>query len=102
MSEHAGVVRTARGLETALGIAREIGEEAGGDGLVANMALAAEIIAGSALLRRESRGAHFRSDYPEPVASFAHRSAVTLSDIRAIPARCRSSGSAQCCRELPL
>ncbi len=84
MSEHVGVVRTGSGLEQALAIFREIGAEAGDDGLVANMALTSEIIAGSALLRTESRGAHFRSDYPEPVAKLAHRSAVTLADIRSI------------------
>jgi L-aspartate oxidase len=84
MSEHVGVVRSGRGLEQALTIVREIGAEAGDDGLIANMALTSEVIAGSAYLRTESRGAHFRSDFPEPVARLAHRSGVTLADIRAI------------------
>jgi len=102
MSEHVGVVRDARGLETALDIVRDIGADAGRDGLIANMALASEIIAGSALLRRESRGAHFRSDYPEPVAALAHRSAVTLGEIRAIGARRRTADRAVSSEELPL
>jgi L-aspartate oxidase len=102
MSEHVGVVRTGRGLEQALAILRGIGEEAGEDGLVANMALAAEIIAASALLRTESRGAHFRSDFPEPSAEFQHRSAVTLSQIRAIGARPRRAASLQLAEEMPL
>lgn len=102
MSEHVGVVRTGCGLEQALAVLREIGEEAGEDGLVANMALAAEIIAASALLRTESRGAHFRSDFPEPSAELQHRSAVTLPQIRAIGARPRRAASLLLAEEMPL
>ena len=32
-----------------------------------NLVQTAQLIAESALLRRESRGGHFRSDYPKPV-----------------------------------
>jgi L-aspartate oxidase len=32
----------------------------------------AELIARSALLREESRGAHFRTDFPEKRTSFEH------------------------------
>src|SRR5690606_27978808 len=82
MSQHVGVVRNGPDLARALQIVREIGAEAGRDRTLANMALAAEMIAGSALLRPESRGAHFRSDYPEPIEALRHRSAVTLDEIR--------------------
>jgi L-aspartate oxidase len=99
MSEHVGVVRTGTGLERALAVAREIGNEAGDDRAVANMALAAEIIAGSALLRTESRGAHFRSDFPKTEPALQHRSAVLLRDIRAIGARGRPA-AARCREEL--
>ena len=102
MSEHVGVVRNGAGLEQALAILSAIGEEAGDDRLVVNMALAAEIIAGSALMRTESRGAHYRSDFPEPAAPLAHRSAVTLADIRAIGRRKRRSAGARVAEELPL
>jgi L-aspartate oxidase len=102
MSEHVGVVRNGAGLEQALAILSAIGEEAGDDRLVVNMALAAEIIAGSALMRTESRGAHYRSDFPEPAASLAHRSAVTLADIRAIGRRKKRSAGARVAEELPL
>lgn len=87
MAAHVGVVRNGPGLEQALAVVRDIGQEAGGDRVIVNMALAAEIITGSALLRTESRGAHFRSDFPEHEAALQHRSAVTLRDIRAISAR---------------
>lgn len=99
MSEHVGVVRTGTGLERALAVARETGNEAGDDRAVANMALAAEIIAGSALLRTESRGAHFRSDFPKTEPALQHRSAVLLRDIRAIGARGRPA-AARCREEL--
>ncbi|MGE0022324.1 MAG: L-aspartate oxidase [Hyphomicrobium sp.] len=87
MSAHVGVVRDGAGLETALGVMREVGAEASEDRMVVNMALAAEIVAGSALMRTESRGAHFRSDCPEPDAAQAHRSAVTLGEVRTKAAR---------------
>jgi L-aspartate oxidase len=102
MSEHVGVVRNGPGLEMALAALRALGEEAGDDQLILNMALAAEIITGSALLRTESRGAHYRSDFPDPVASLAHRSAVTLSDIRAIGRRSRQPAGKRLAEELPL
>ncbi|MCC7253415.1 L-aspartate oxidase [Hyphomicrobium sp.] len=100
MSVHVGVVRSGAGLVQALTFLREIGEEAGCDRMVVNMALAAEIITGSALLRTESRGAHYRSDFPEPEAALQHRSAVTLREIRAIGTRSRKSAAPRCCEEL--
>lgn len=102
MSEHVGVVRDGPGLQQALVTLREIGDEAGDDALVANMALASEIIAGSALLRTESRGAHFRSDYPDPVPKFAHRSAITLSTIRALNRAKARVSAPRVAEELPL
>lgn len=101
MSEDVGVVRDGAGLTRALSVVREIGEEAADDRTVVNMALASEIITGSALLRTESRGAHFRSDYPAPQRALQHRSAVSLREIRALGARGRlSSSSPRCCEEL--
>ncbi|HEX2842030.1 L-aspartate oxidase [Hyphomicrobium sp.] len=102
MSEHVGVVRDGPGLQQALVTLREIGEEAHDDALVSNMALAAEIIAGSALLRTESRGAHFRADYPDPAPKFAHRSAVTLSTIRALNRAKARVSAPRVIEELPL
>ncbi len=86
MSEDVGVVREARGLRHALAILREIEAGAGGDAVVANMALTARLIAGAALSRKESRGGHFRSDHPSTNPRLARRTFLTLDELRAIEA----------------
>jgi L-aspartate oxidase len=71
MSRHVSVVRDATGLTTAIAelslIADQLATAAGGQvaWTTANMVTAARSIATAALLRKESRGAHFRSDFPD-------------------------------------
>ncbi|ULB12360.1 L-aspartate oxidase (plasmid) [Cereibacter azotoformans] len=78
MSEHVGVVRTAEGLRTALrGIAAL--ERDAPPAAFLNMTAAATLIAAAALLREESRGGHFRSDFPLP-RDGAGRSRLTLAE----------------------
>jgi L-aspartate oxidase len=48
-----------------------------------NMTATASLIAGAALNRTESRGGHFRSDYPKADPAQAKRTFVTLADIKA-------------------
>jgi L-aspartate oxidase len=81
-----GVVREAKGLKRALAALREIEAQAPGDAIVANMALTARLIAAAALMRKESRGGHYRSDYPETQARAAKRTFITLDELRAVEA----------------
>lgn len=78
MSSHVGVVRDAGGLATALeeiaGLERTGGPSHG----FRNMITAARLVAWAAFARTESRGAHFRSDFPGPDPAFARRTILTL------------------------
>ena len=55
-----------------------------------NMPAAATLVAAAALGRRESRGGHFRRDFPESDPALAHPTAITLAEalsVRAAAAR---------------
>ncbi len=78
---HVGVVRNAKGLKVALAKLAAIEAEAGGDPLVVNMVLTARLIATAALKRKESRGGHYRSDYPASAASLAKRTFIKIADL---------------------
>lgn len=81
MSRHAGVVRDAQGLgellDTLDGLEREHGRAA--------PLVAARLIATCALERRESRGGHFRSDFPQ-ASPEAKRTFTTLAAVDAADA----------------
>ncbi|RZJ75636.1 MAG: FAD-binding protein, partial [Brevundimonas sp.] len=68
MSDNVGVVRDAEGLTRALAVLERLEQDARG----ALPVLAARLIAGAALDRRESRGGHYRSDYPDTDAGARH------------------------------
>jgi L-aspartate oxidase len=78
MSTEVGVIRDETSLTKALGTILSLEPQAKGDRRLANMLTTAKLIAASALARRESRGAHFRSDYPVADARLAQRSFLTL------------------------
>ena len=78
MSEKVGVVRDARSLKAALNELDKIAAEAKGDTVLENMTLTARLITAAALSRKESRGGHFRSDYPKSDPKQAQRSFITL------------------------
>ncbi len=65
MWENAGIARTAKGLRNCLLTLSSIEERLPiGSTEEANMVQTARLIAEAALLRKESRGGHFRSDFP--------------------------------------
>jgi L-aspartate oxidase len=83
MSLNVGVIRDSAGLRNAVSTILRI-ESAAKDIETRNMATTALLVACAAYARRESRGAHFRLDYPETVAALAHRSHMTIADARNI------------------
>lgn len=78
MADKAGVVRDGAGLLAGSRQLQAIAEAAESSTLV-NMASAALVIVAAALARRESRGGHWRSDFPQTSAALATRSKLTLS-----------------------
>jgi L-aspartate oxidase len=66
MSRHVGVLRARDGLRTAIEGLRPL---AFGDHAAADPALVGLMIATAALLREESRGGHWRTDFPHPAPS---------------------------------
>ena len=67
MWEFAGIDRTAKGLRTCLERLDDLTKRLPvGATEEANMLESARLIAGAALLRRESRGGHYRRDFPRP------------------------------------
>lgn len=78
MSARVGVVRDHDGLTAAIVELDEIERQGGPSRAFRNMVTTARLIAVAALARRESRGAHFRADFPEPDAAQARRSFLTL------------------------
>ncbi|MEE8484378.1 MAG: L-aspartate oxidase [Nitrospinota bacterium] len=73
--EHAGIMRDGKGLQTALKqIEKWASEEEDEDEAVPtrklNLLTTAKLVIEGALWRKESRGAHFRTDFPEPLEKY--------------------------------
>jgi L-aspartate oxidase len=86
MFERVGVIRDGAGLTAALATMDGMAKTTGKDVVLENMVLTARLIASGALARQESRGGHWRSDYPAPSAAFAHRSFVRVSSTGTVTA----------------
>ena len=91
MTMHAGVVRNGAGLKAALAELKAIARDAGDDSVLVNMALTARLITAAALQRKESRGGHYRSDFPNSDPGQAQRTFLTLADLGKI----ENSGAAR-------
>jgi len=78
MVAHVGVIREAEGLAEAVRHFAALEREATSIAL-SNMAISALLVAASAWSRRESRGAHFRSDHRAEIPALAQRTMTTLT-----------------------
>jgi len=81
MTSNVGVERTATGLHTALETLKHIYDGADGDIEIENAALTARFITEAALRRKESRGGHFRSDFPDTDPAQAKSRTMTLAGL---------------------
>lgn len=83
LSRHVGVVRDADGLRAALEVLNAAAKSSDqhGPNAFSNRITAAQLITAAALRREESRGAHFRSDFPERSLSWEHRQVLTVHDL---------------------
>ena len=86
MTMNVGLERNATDLIAALATIDQLEKANLADPDMRNMTATASLIAGAALNRTESRGGHFRSDYPKADPTQAKRTFVTLADIRATTA----------------
>jgi L-aspartate oxidase len=83
MNRSVGLERNADGLREALAIVGRLEQVSGGDPAQLNMLATARLVAAAALMREESRGGHWRSDFPA-TRSPAARSFLSLDEARRI------------------
>ncbi|MBV8067084.1 MAG: L-aspartate oxidase [Candidatus Eremiobacteraeota bacterium] len=82
MYSNVGLVRDEAGLRAALARLDDLNAEFGEDaGELRNLLVVGRMIAEAALARRESRGSHYRSDYPQTNEAFAKRSFTRLRSV---------------------
>jgi L-aspartate oxidase len=86
MAQHVGVIRDAKGLAYAVREIATIERTCAQLPGMRNMATTALMIATAALRREESRGGHYRSDFPQTDPAQAKRTYLTLAGARAIAA----------------
>lgn len=83
MTLNVGLERNAADLVNALATIAQLEKANLADPDMRNMTATASLIAGAAFNRTESRGGHFRSDYPQADPAQAKRSFMTLADVKA-------------------
>lgn len=95
MSGSVGVVRSREAMTDALQQIDRLEQMAGETNLFSNLATSAKLIAAGALAREESRGGHFRSDFPEARDVWRHRTFLTLDDARRIASNAADTPATQ-------
>jgi L-aspartate oxidase len=83
MTRLVGLERDAAGLKNALHTIDQVERISGGEPALLNMTASARLVLAGALARIESRGGHYRRDFPE-TRSVAERTFLTLADAEAI------------------
>jgi L-aspartate oxidase len=94
MSRDVGLERDEDGLKCALATIIAIERAAGHEPSLLNVMATAKLVAAAALARRESLGAHFRSDYSR-ASETRRRSFLTLADAERIAREFERSGCSQ-------
>jgi L-aspartate oxidase len=89
MSAAVGVVRDRAGLERALAAIAGLEKRARAPRFH-NMLTTAKLVAAAALARTESRGGHYRADFPDSDPAWQHRTFMTLADAERIASPERS------------
>ncbi len=78
MDQYVGIERNAQGLKQALARLTQLATKHQDHLTLSNMLTTARIITISALMREESRGGHYRTDFDQPHNSWAHRTYISL------------------------
>lgn len=91
MTANAGVVRNGEDMNAALLMLSDMASEARALAL-RNSLLTARFIVAGALQREESRGSHFRIDFPEAHETWQHHTHLTVDDVDKLTQRARGSG----------
>ena len=81
MTMNVGLERNAADLGQAIATISQLEKANIADADMRNMAATSLLIAGAALARKESRGGHFRSDYPQADEALARRTFTTLAEV---------------------
>ncbi|MBE9476158.1 MAG: L-aspartate oxidase [Proteobacteria bacterium] len=85
MSDKVGVIRDGEGMAQALRDLHDLDVRCGGVSTnFDNMLAAATLIAAAAYNRKESRGGHYRTDYPEKDENMRHRTEITYAQALAL------------------
>ncbi|MFP3945124.1 MAG: L-aspartate oxidase [Alphaproteobacteria bacterium] len=79
MTACAGLIRSEETLAKAASVLTNL-ERKGADAPACNALTVAKLVTAAAFARRESRGGHFRSDFPQADPARAHRTFLTLTE----------------------